>query len=557
MSVPDHLGDYKIVEEIGRGGFGVVYRAHQVSLDRPVALKVLYEHKVHTADELARFEREARAAARLDHPSVVSVYAWGEDSGSFYIAQKLVGHGRTLADDLAQLKEEGEHPKGYFRKIAATLVTVSEALQHAADHGVVHRDIKPSNVLLDEEGQPYLGDFGLAKVEDGLELSRTGDVAGSPYYMSPEQADAKRGVVDHRADIYSLGVTLYELLTLEPPFVGRTSHEIIRKILSEEPKRPSRINDRVPADLETICLKAMEKARLRRYQTAAEMGDDLRAFLEGEPISAAPISTISRIWRKARRNRAGVGMVVLLAALLGTAVVAQNWFSQTQDAQQKAETTSKGVAAVSGLRQEGADVISDAMQNALLDEDTSRVGAIAVFKDQFDSWLNQGQSLLLNVVPDISDRDALSRIGTSLKEQLLNESLRQASDDLSSQSTGEELNPQVEAIADWLGESTLVRDAAAQLGLDLEGVFGVQVPAPEGMVIGAHRPSVSLDVESLTADDDELPPSTKDIIAGPPTGPGGALSGPTGPSENEQDDTAPGAADPEDSPAPDEDEPGT
>jgi hypothetical protein len=250
-------------------------------------------------------------------------------------------------------------------------------------------------------------------------------------------------------------------------------------------------------------------------------------------------------------------MVVLLAALLGTAVVAQNWFSQTQDAQQKAETTSKGVAAVSGLRQEGADVISDAMQNALLDEDTSRVGEIAVFKDQFDSWLNQGQSLLLKVVPDISDRDALSRIGTSLKEQLLNESLRQASDDLSSQSTGEELNPQVEAIADWLGESTLVRDAAAQLGLDLEGVFGVQVPAPEGMALGSALPSVSLDVESLTADDDEFPPSTMDIIAGPPTGPGGALAGPTGPSENEQDDTAPAAADPEDSPVPDEDEPGT
>jgi hypothetical protein len=538
MSVPDHLGDYQIVEEIGRGGFGVVYRARQVSLDRPVALKVLYEHKVHTADELARFEREARAAARLDHPSVVSVHAWGEDAGSFYIAQKLVGNGRTLADDLAQLKEEGEHPKGYFRKIADTLAAVADALQHAADHGVVHRDVKPSNVLLDDKGKPFLGDFGLAKVEDGLELSRTGDFAGSPYYMSPEQADAKRGEVDHRADIYSLGVTLYELLTLQPPFVGRTSHEIIRKILSEEPKRPSRINDRVPVDLETICLKAMEKARSRRYQTAAEMGEDLRAFLEGEPISAAPIGTVSRIWRKARRNRAGVGVVVLVAALLGMAAVAQNLFNDREDVEQQAQTASESVAATSEARQEGAGIIRDAMQTAIQDDDTMRVGQIAEFKDLLDTWLDDGQSLLLDVVPDISDNETLSNIGMSLQDQFLYESVKQASDYLSSQAEGDELDPRVAAIKNWLLDSALVRQTATQLGLDVEAVIGT---AP-------------LDVEALTAIDSQ---ADEDIIAGPPSGPGGALSGPAttvpAPSGTETPDPTPATSESSE-PVTDEDE---
>ncbi len=181
MSIPDRLGDFKVVEEIGRGGFGVVYRAHQVSLDRPVALKVLYEHRVHTDEELARFEREARAAGRLDHPAIVSVYAWGEDNGCFYIAQKLVGQGRTFADEIADLKTRGEPPKGYFRRVAEILAVVADGLQHAHDAGIVHRDVKPSNILLDEQGRPELGDFGLANVEDGLVLSRTGDFAGSPF----------------------------------------------------------------------------------------------------------------------------------------------------------------------------------------------------------------------------------------------------------------------------------------------------------------------------------------------------------------------------------------
>src|SRR6185436_14304815 len=216
MSTTGRLGDFEIVDEIGRGGFGVVYRAAQVSLDRPVAVKVLHRHLIHTQEQISRFEREARAAARLDHPALVPVYAWGPADDDFFIVQRLIGKGRTLADELNDLRKSGQAPKGHFRRVAEVCARVAEGLHHAHERGIVHRDVKPSNILLDEAGLPCLSDFGLAKVEDGLELSRTGDFAGSPFYMSPEQADSRRGTIDHRSDVYSLGVTLYETLTLTP-----------------------------------------------------------------------------------------------------------------------------------------------------------------------------------------------------------------------------------------------------------------------------------------------------------------------------------------------------
>ncbi|HEX5009006.1 MAG TPA: serine/threonine-protein kinase [Planctomycetota bacterium] len=333
MSTPGRLGDFEIVDEIGRGGFGVVYRAAQVSLDRPVAVKVLYRHLIHTQEQITRFEREARAAARLDHPALVSVYAWGEAAGDFFIAQRLIGSGRTLADELKELRESGQPPKGHFRRMAEVCARVAEGLQHAHERGIVHRDVKPSNILLDEHAQPCLGDFGLAKVEDGLELSRTGDFAGSPYYMSPEQADSRRGSIGAQSDIYSLGVTLYEMLTLTQPFQGTTSHEIVRRILSEEPARPARLEPRVPPDLETICLKAMEKTAARRYATAGELAADLQAYLDGEPIAAVPISTTRRVMRAARRHREPI-----MLAALGVLVVCGGWWASMRLRQSQGDT---------------------------------------------------------------------------------------------------------------------------------------------------------------------------------------------------------------------------
>jgi serine/threonine protein kinase len=322
MSTPRRLGDYEIVEEIGRGGFGVVFRARQVSLDRSVAVKVLHRHLIHTQEQISRFEREARAAARLDHPALVPVYAWGPADEDFFIVQRLIGKGRTLADELTDLRQGGQPPKGHFRRVAEICARIAEGLQHAHERGIVHRDVKPSNILLDADGSPCLSDFGLAKVEDGLELSRTGDFAGSPFYMSPEQADSRRGPIDQHSDTYSLGVTLYEMLSLTQPFKGTTSHEIVRRILSEEPQRPSRIESRVPEDLETICLKAMEKNPAQRYATAGDMAGDLHAFLDGEPISAVPISTTRRVMRAARRHREPIAL-----AALGVLVVVGGFYA--------------------------------------------------------------------------------------------------------------------------------------------------------------------------------------------------------------------------------------
>jgi serine/threonine protein kinase len=491
MSIPDRLGDFRIVEEIGRGGFGVVYRAEQVSLDRPVALKVLYQHKVHTADEVARFEREARAAARLDHPGIVSVFAWGQDGGDFFIAQKLVGEGLTIADELAVLKDAGEPPKGYFRRAALWLAVVAEALQHAHERGIVHRDVKPSNILLDENDRPFLGDFGLAKVEDGLELSRTGDFAGSPFYMSPEQADSRRGDVDHRSDIYALGVTLYELLTQGPPFQGQSSHEIIRKILTEDPTRPTKINPRVPADLETICLKAMEKGRVHRYQSAEAFAHDLRCFLDGEPINAAPPSAVSRVMRSARRHRTKVGMTLLSVVVVIMAVL--SWQSRdrnTQSANQAKEATQAAneakvaqqtiqsrEATIDGLNLKGEDGASldDAIDQAIADEDIGQVRELRARRKAVREFLESGSQLLLDVLPDITDSEALQDIGSAMKDQFLFGGLAQAQKILEEQAPegDAEQDSRLEQVNSWLGD----------LNTELEGFdlseFGIVTPGIE------------------------------------------------------------------------------
>jgi tetratricopeptide (TPR) repeat protein len=213
-----------------------------------------------------------------------------------------VGGGYSLADRLNDLRTEKELPIGYFRVAARLIARVAEALEHAHTSGVIHRDVKPSNILLTMEGDPKVSDFGLAKVEDALSLSRTGDFAGTPYYMSPEQAQSSRVEIDHRTDIYSLGVTLYEMLTLKRPFEGRTSHEVLKKIVTLEPSNPRKKNPRVPQDLAVICLKAMEKDPNQRYQRMEELADDLQRFLQGELILARPAGLTARLWKRVKRS---------------------------------------------------------------------------------------------------------------------------------------------------------------------------------------------------------------------------------------------------------------
>jgi tetratricopeptide (TPR) repeat protein len=358
------LGDYRMIREIGRGGMGVVYEAQQVSLGRRVALKVLPFAGALDPKQLQRFKNEAQAAAHLHHTNIVPVFGVGCERGVHYYAMQYI-EGQTLAEVIAELrqavkenrgsrledsgsegKDEGgtlagrqprnamkpgsplssilHPPSSFFRTVANLGIQGAGALEHAHELGVVHRDIKPANLLVDLRGNLWITDFGLAHCQHQVGLTMTGDLVGTLRYMSPEQALAKRASVDHRTDVYSLGVTLYELLTLEPAFSGNDREVVLRQIAFEEPRAPRQRNKAIPRELETIVLKALEKSPERRYATAQELADDLRRFLEDKPIHARRPTLVQRAGRWSRRHRAVVWaatVVAIVVAFLGTT----NW----------------------------------------------------------------------------------------------------------------------------------------------------------------------------------------------------------------------------------------
>jgi serine/threonine protein kinase/DNA-binding beta-propeller fold protein YncE len=344
---PEVLGDFRIIREVGRGGMGVVYEAEQVSLGRRVALKVLPLAATMDARQLQRFHNEARAAAGLHHTNIVPVFGVGCERGVHYYAMQFID-GRTLADVIAQQRREGvqQLPTGpepeaaaaaattappaaqatsaaprdaaSFRRAAEWGIEAAEALDCAHALGVVHRDVKPGNLLVDAGGRLWVTDFGLAQVQSDARLTMTGDLVGTLRYMSPEQALAKRVVIDHRTDVYSLGATLYELLTLQPVFGGSDRQELLRQIAFEEPTPPRALDRSVPTDLETITLKAMAKEPAERYATAQELAEDLRRWLDDRPIRARRPSLVQRLRKLARRHRVAVAAAgVLLLVSLG------------------------------------------------------------------------------------------------------------------------------------------------------------------------------------------------------------------------------------------------
>jgi len=318
---PQILGDFRIIREIGHGGMGTVYEAEQISLKRKVALKVLPSHLSFSDEAVLKFKREAEAGGKQSHRGIVAIHAVGEEEGVHYIAQELVEGGRTLADALEVSRHSIEIPSEYYRESAELFAEIAEALGHAHSTGVIHRDIKPSNILLTGEGRPKVTDFGLAKVEDALALSRTGDFAGTPYYMSPEQAASRRIGIDHRTDIFSLGVTFYETLTFTHAFDGDTSQQVLKKILLDDPIDPRKLRSRIPRDLSVVCLKAMEKKPEHRYQSTDEFAADLRRFLSDEPILAKPLGPVSRTLKWTRRHpvisMSGAVAMVAFVAILG------------------------------------------------------------------------------------------------------------------------------------------------------------------------------------------------------------------------------------------------
>src|SRR5499433_1333083 len=305
------FGDYELLQEIARGGMGVVYKARQLSLNRVVALKMMLPSLLASATEAQRFRAEAEAAANLQHPNIVAIHEVGEHEGRLYFSMDYV-EGQSLA---ALVRE---HPLP-AETAARHVKTAAEAIHYAHRQGFLHRDLKPSNILIDEANQPRITDFGLAKrMDSDSGLTITGAVLGTPSYMSPEQAAAKSDQVGPASEVYSLGAILYELLTGRPPFQAATPLDTVLLVLNSEPVSPRLLAPRLNRDLETICLKCLEKERRRRYQSAQELADDLDRYLNRKPILARPINRVNRAWRWCRRNpwpTVATASMVLLAAL--------------------------------------------------------------------------------------------------------------------------------------------------------------------------------------------------------------------------------------------------
>ena len=314
------LGDYELLNEIGRGGMGVVYRARQLGLNRIVALKVLLHGPFASGEFRERFRNEARVVATLRHPNIVAVYEVGEQSGSHFIALEFID-----GPSFATLARERPLPA---KRAANYLKIIAEAVDYAHRNGVLHRDLTPANILLDPFDQPRVSDFGLAKLRSGdSALTVTGQILGSPSYMPPEQAAGKFSDSEPTADIYSLGAILFELLTGRPPFQGETLQFILAQVQSAEPVTPRRLNPAIPEDLQTICLKCLQKEPSRRYATARELADDLDRFLTGQPIRARPVSWPERTWLFCRRRPllAALSAGLVLAVTLGVLGVLWEW----------------------------------------------------------------------------------------------------------------------------------------------------------------------------------------------------------------------------------------
>ncbi len=374
-----YFGDYELLEEIARGGMGVVYKARQVTLNRIVALKMILAGQLASEEDVQRFHAEAEAAANLDHPGIVPIHEVGEHEGQHYFSMGFV-EGSSLSAKVA----DGPLPP---REAAELVRAVAEAVQYAHDKGVIHRDLKPANVLLKQssdskgqspeqedtrrasssgsrhstlDSQPMVTDFGLAKkVEGDSGLTATGQILGTPGYMPPEQASGKIDEVTETADVYSLGAILYCLLTARPPFQADNPLDTLMQVLEQEPISPRTLNPKVPLDLETICLKCLEKDRRRRYDSARTLTEELQRFLDGKAILARPISRPARLWRWCKRKPVAAGLLVTAAALLLTLGVG-GWLVASRETANAREQTE--------LRREADDARQKAQDNLKIAE---------------------------------------------------------------------------------------------------------------------------------------------------------------------------------------------
>ncbi len=370
MEISIDFGDYELLEEIGRGGQGVVYRARQKSLHRTVALKVVGLGQWATKAHVKRFHLEAEAAASLDHPCIVPIYEVGEREGSCYFSMKFIDGG--------QLDEVVKRKPISARNAAKLIAKLARTVHHAHEHGILHRDIKPGNILIDAKGEPHLTDFGLARlVETESTLTRTMDVLGTPSYMAPEQAGGQNEQLTRATDVYGLGAVFYQLLTGHPPFAGGTTYETIRLLLESEPRQPRLWDPKIDRNLATICLKCLDKNPQRRYSSALALAEDLEHWLRQEPILAkhSGIFTRGEKWLRRNRKLVATGAACLL---LGAAVI---WFFRGELVRMPPfEKPEKSIAVLpfSNLSKEEENAFfADGVQDEIL-TDLARIGDLKV-----------------------------------------------------------------------------------------------------------------------------------------------------------------------------------
>lgn len=345
---------YRCTRLLGRGGMGEVWEATDVSLGRRVALKLLHGGGAASERAVERLRREASTAARLRHPNLVAVHAVGEQDGRPYIVQELVAEGRTLRDELDELRAAGSVPADWERRTAQRFLALADALAAAHEAGVVHRDVKPQNVLLDAHGAPRLADFGLARGAGDDSLTAAGEFLGTYAYASPEQVGSN-GEVGPASDVFSLGVTLYECLTLERAFTGESPGELTRRILETDPPDPRELRRRIPRDLAVICAKAIEKRPERRYAGMAALREDLRRFLANEPVRARPPGPWARAAKWVRRHpTASTAFALLVASLLVLSALLARSRRDRAVARAEAQVSAETVGFLVGLFEAGS-----------------------------------------------------------------------------------------------------------------------------------------------------------------------------------------------------------
>jgi tetratricopeptide (TPR) repeat protein len=411
---PDSVAGYEVVSTLGRGGMGVVYKAWQVKLKRMVALKMILAGGHASPEQLSRFRGEAEAVARLQHPGIVQIYEIGEEHGQPFFSLEFVSGG-PLDKKLASTPQP-------FRWSAELTEALCKAMHAAHKAGVVHRDLKPANVLLTQEGTPKITDFGLAKqLEEESGQTRTGAVMGTPSYMSPEQAGGNIKAIGPATDVYALGAILYELLTGRPPFKGETPWETVRQVLGDEPVPPSQLRSKLPRDLETICLKALEKQVAKRYATAQELADDLRRYLDGEPIRARRTLPWERAIKFARRRKALsaalLGVVLAVVGFAAFGVVQYRAMQQENQRIVRQQKMSEDVSSLTGQARSALDNRTYQLARTLLDQAESRRG-----EEQIDPELQKTiDGLRAQAVRGTQERKRLETLAASHPEALYRE----------------------------------------------------------------------------------------------------------------------------------------